>query len=288
MAGFTRTCGLDPRRLGGLFAAREEAIFGGGETTRQALQQFRSHGDWTRSGRSRASNGALMRIAPVLLPHLARPSALLWTDTLAAAHLTHDDELSNSSCIALVDLLWRLIGAARAPDQAWWLAHWIEVNAAVGSSARYAARNAHPPGFDGTINELLTTHVRPALAHDLAVEEAGEIWHSGAYLLETVPSVVYILSRHGHDPRTAIEQAVNGTRDNDTVAAIVGAAVGALHGARALPDEWVEALLGRTSHHDDGQVFRLLQTAGQTFGYGVGDTLRRRMAGTRAAPGGFG
>jgi len=33
---------------------------------------------------------------------------------------------------------------------------------------------------------------------------------------------LYILARHGHDPRAAIEEAVNGTRDNDTIAAIVG------------------------------------------------------------------
>ena len=34
----------------------------------------------------------------------------------------------------------------------------------------------------------------------------------------------------------AIVRAVNDTRDNDTIAAIVGAAVGALHGKSALPD----------------------------------------------------
>lgn len=138
----------------------------------------------------------------------------------------------------------------------------------------YAARNEHPPGFDGSMNEMLENYTKPALAQDLPIEEAGDIWHSGAYLLETVPSVLYILVRHGHNPREAIEQAVNGTRDNDTVAAIVGAAVGALHGAKALPDEWINDLLGRTGSEDDGQVFRLLAAAGERFGYGVTPALR--------------
>jgi len=40
---------------------------------------------------------------------------------------------------------------------------------------------------------------------------------------------------------------VNDTRDNDTVAAIVGAAVGALHGKSALPARWIRNLLGRTN-----------------------------------------
>ena len=257
--------GLDPARLGELFVSRRHAIFHGGQTTREALDKLQREGDWTRSGCSRSTNGALMRIAPILLPHVLQPSPALWTDTLAAAHLTHDDALSNSSCLALVDLLWRLLGASEVPQRDWWLSHWIEVDTDIGSR-------------EGRIKELLTGFVRPALAQDLQVEEAGEIWHSGMDLLQTVPSVLYILARHGHGARAAIEAAVNGTRDNDTIAALVGAAVGALHGARALPQEWVDGLLGRTRSDDDGQVFRLLAAAGEAFGYGVSEWLRRRLA----------
>ena len=46
--------------------------------------------------------------------------------------------------------------------------------------------------------------------------------------------------------------------DNDTIAAIVGAAVGALHGEAALPKRWRDNLLGRTMEADDGRVFDLL------------------------------
>jgi ADP-ribosylglycohydrolase len=71
--------------------------------------------------------------------------------------------------------------------------------------------------------------------------------------------------RHGHDPEEAIVRAVNDTRDNDTVAAIVGAAVGALHGADALPRRWREGLLGRTRFDDDGHVFELIEEARRAF-----------------------
>ena len=54
-------------------------------------------------------------------------------------------------------------------------------------------------------------------------------------VMETIPSVLYILARHGNDPEEAIVRAVNDTRDNDTVAAIVGAAVGAPRCAPAAP-----------------------------------------------------
>lgn len=76
-----------------------------------------------------------------------------------------------------------------------------------------------------------------------------------------MPSVTLILARHGHDPEEAIVRAVNDTKDNDTVGAIVGAAVGALHGRRALPRRWIDGLLGRTTESDDGRVFELIEMA---------------------------
>ena len=89
--------------------------------------------------------------------------------------------------------------------------------------------------------------------------------HSGAYLLETVPCVVCLLSQHGADPEEAIVRAVNDTKDNDTIAAIVGAAVGMLHGAKALPRRWREGLTGRTSTDDDGRMFELIGMARARF-----------------------
>ena len=84
-------------------------------------------------------------------------------------------------------------------------------------------------------------------------------------MLETVPSVIYILMRHGHDPEEAILRAVNDTKDNDTTAAIVGAAVGALHGKNSIPEKWLRNLSGRTTDSDDGRVFDLIETAKRKF-----------------------
>ena len=58
---------------------------------------------------------------------------------------------------------------------------------------------------------------------------------------------------------------MNDTCDNDTIAAIVGAAVGALHGASALPRRWIDGLTGRTSWKDDGEMFRILAAAKARF-----------------------
>ncbi|HTP28746.1 MAG TPA: ADP-ribosylglycohydrolase family protein, partial [Anaeromyxobacteraceae bacterium] len=91
---------------------------------------------------------------------------------------------------------------------------------------------------------------------------------------ETVPCVLLVLERHGNDPTEAIVRAVNDTRDNDTVAAVVGAAVGALHGLDAIPSRWREGLLGRTSASDDGRIWELVERARKAWGI-----ARRRSAG---------
>jgi ADP-ribosylglycohydrolase len=75
-----------------------------------------------------------------------------------------------------------------------------------------------------------------------------------AVVIETVPGVA-------QDPEAAIVQAINDTWDNDTIAAVVGAPMGALHGEDALPRRWRDGLLGRTSYDDDGHISRLLDRA---------------------------
>jgi ADP-ribosyl-[dinitrogen reductase] hydrolase len=88
-----------------------------------------------------------------------------------------------------------------------------------------------------------------------SVVEDGNQWCSGAFLLETVPTVLHVLARHGHDSAVAMVRAVNDTRDNDTIAAIVGASLGALHGYTALPERWRAGLLGRTEESYAGRHF---------------------------------
>jgi ADP-ribosyl-[dinitrogen reductase] hydrolase len=271
--------GLDPVCLGSVFCSRK--IYGIGQSVKRFQRNRQAGGQWFEWGEPSAGNGALMRIAPVLLPHLRTPSRNLWGDTLIAAHLTHDDLLSNSSCVAMVSMLWQLLGMHLAPEKRWWIDTWLatcEPLTAGRPDGQFKPRTDYPRNFRGCMEDMVTQHVRPALDQDLAVAAAGDIWHSGAYLLETVPAVLYVLSRHGHDPVEAILQAVNHTRDNDTCAAIVGAAVGALHGANALPEAWIDGLLGRTGADDDGQVFRLLAQAGDRYGHGVSSRVRSRAA----------
>jgi len=73
------------------------------------------------------------------------------------------------------------------------------------------------------------------------------------------------LEKYAADPEECIVRAVNDTKDSDTIASIVGAAVGALHGRKALPKRWIDKLVGRTRTDDDGHVFELLDQARHPF-----------------------
>lgn len=249
--------GLDPEALLREFSSHQ--VFGIGGTVRGALRRFaRGHRNWREAGLDSAGNGALMRIAPVLIPHLNTPTSGLWVDTALATMITHNDRAAIASSVAFIALLWELMSRSGAPESEWWIDTVIDsLRAVEGSSGQYRTRTPHVT-YDGPLWRFTEEQVRSALARSAATAEACNHWYSGAYLLETVPSLLYILCRHGHDPEQAILRAVNDTRDSDSLGAMVGAAVGALHGRKSLPDRWIQSLPGRTESSDDGAIFRLL------------------------------
>jgi ADP-ribosylglycohydrolase len=251
---------LDPEDLSARFASRQ--IFGLGQSVRKFLRN-REQGvsPWYRCGAESAGNGALMRIAPVVLLHPEGPSAALWLDTALASIVTHRDACSVASCVAFTDLLARLLRLPAPPTAEWISATFLATLRLVCTDHPYRARGGRFADRESSFPDYVEFALHEATRNRWSTRQACDAWHSGAYLLETVPSVLWILAHHAHDPEEAIVRAVNDTYDNDTVAAIVGAAVGALHGERALPERWRWNLLGRTQDGDDGQVARLIGAA---------------------------
>ena len=103
---------------------RRERIFGLGGTMREPFRRQKAGARWYEAGprENAAGNGALMRIAPVLLPHLRSGTPALWADLAIAGMLTHNDRASNAACVAFVHLLWETLRRTGAPDPDWWLA----------------------------------------------------------------------------------------------------------------------------------------------------------------------
>jgi ADP-ribosylglycohydrolase len=258
--------GLVPDKLAEIFSTSQ--IFGIGNTVRRFVMNMRSGTTWYEAGpQSEASgNGALMRIAPILVPHLKSGGTGLWADTALCAMITHNDRTSTASCLAFVLMLWELLDKNKNPDDTWWANRFTEISGPLEGEVKLRSTpNPHMDDFEGSLTDYCSEYVVEAIESGTDYETVIDSWYSGAYLLETVPAALLILSRFGHDPEEAIVRAVNDTWDNDTIAAIVGAAVGALHGKSALPDRWVDNLTGRTKASDDGKIFELIEKSRTEF-----------------------
>jgi ADP-ribosylglycohydrolase len=216
--------------------------------------------DWRRSSQHSAGNGALMRIAPVVVLHTADGNPDLWVDAVLGTAVTHNDRAAIASSIAFVGILAELLSMTAPPAPEWWIDTFVQRARPIEGDATVYKPRAHRPANSGPLWKLVDEEVRHSLP-SRRIEADGE-WYSGAYLLETVPAVLRILMHYGANPEEAIVRAVNDTKDNDTIAAIVGAAVGVLHGASALPQQWRDGLLGRVvADVDDRKIFELLEKA---------------------------
>ncbi len=241
-------------------------IYGIGSTVKRFINNYKAGRAWYESGPHSAGNGAIMRIAPVILPHLANPSPRLWADTAVCASITHNDAASNAACIAWIDLLWNALHMTSAPDPLFWPSRYVAVagqvegnpNCDAARAPAYRSRSPHYSDWQGTLTGFVSATLPAMYASRLGVVDACNRIQSGAYLLETIPCVLYILMNHAHDPVEAVVRAVNDTWDNDTIAGLVGSMVGAIHGLSAFPRPWVYSLLGRTRADDDGHLFRLV------------------------------
>jgi ADP-ribosyl-[dinitrogen reductase] hydrolase len=255
--------GFEPARTAERFTY--DQIYGIGDSVRTFLWNYKSGMPWYECGPESAGNGALMRIASMLIPHLRTGTAELWADAALSAMITHNDSASNAACVAFVWMLWDLLQMDRPPEPDWWLHTYVDTARTLETGQAYQPRGGSYTSYSGPLWRFAEERVGEAHLLGLSTLDACNAWHSGAYLLETVPGVLYILMCYGDQPEEAIIRAVNDTRDNDTIAAIVGAAVGALHGIERLPGRWVSGLLGRTGADDDGQVCRLLDWARSVF-----------------------
>ena len=256
---------INPDRLGNALASGQ--IFGLGSTVRAFLAARADARHWLDAAQESAGNGALMRIAPVILPHLASGGPELWRDVVVAGAVTHNDYASNAACGAFAGVLLDAMAAKPPVWPRFWLDAFVDrARILEGTVPRYVSRVPGREHARVRMWEFVQSNVEQALRPGVQARDACDSWYSGAFLLETVPSALYILERHGNDPEEAIVRAVNDTKDNDTVAAIVGAAVGALHGVDALPPRWRAGLLGRTGVSDDGRVQQLVELARVRWG----------------------
>lgn len=172
-----------------------------------------------------AGNGAPMRTAPVALAYLADPEGLSEA-AVGIAKLTHFDKTNGEACVlwchairhaVLTGTLDVRVGLGQLPAEvrdSW--AEWL------GQAERSRPRDFGNNGW--------------------VVEALQGAWSA----IATTP--VPAEDRAGH-LRMALEAAVRGGNDTDTVAAIAGGLLGAAYGVAAVPSEWQPLLHGWPDLH---------------------------------------
>jgi ADP-ribosylglycohydrolase len=246
-----------PWELARIFASHR--ISGMGRTVKEFLRNYRERGlPWYRTGVKRPSNGALMRISPVIIPNLKTKENYL-VDAVLDTLITHNEPLAIASSVAFADMLWNVINSNGRIDAKRIIERFALVISKLTGDKKYKTRERAKVRYEGPASEFIRDQVYYALDRGLSVQELSKTIGSGGYLLETVPNALFIFVRYLNDPQRGIIEAVNFTKDSDTIASIVASAFGALYGRQAFREEWVRQLPGKLlKHGQDGEVFQLL------------------------------
>lgn len=169
------------------------------------------------ASRTSQANGALMRLSPLAIWGHALPAEHLAGYAVADARLSHP----HPTCLAANAVVAVALGAAIRegldPEATWAVAvqqAQIEGDPAV-TERLHAARLGPPDGADGP--------------------------HQGWVLVALQNAFHQLLSAPSVEDGLARTIALGG--DTDTNAAIAGALLGAVHGARSLPAQWVDRVL---------------------------------------------
>lgn len=89
--------GLNPDNLARKFC--KDHIIGIGGTVKGFIKNYKDrHLPWYDAGLDSLGNGALMRIAPVVLPYLHSPGSSLYADAALDTMITHNAFANNASC----------------------------------------------------------------------------------------------------------------------------------------------------------------------------------------------
>ena len=171
-------------------------------------------------------NGSLMRTAPIALAYLDDPTGLVQAATAVSALTHHDPEAGEACAIWCLAIRHGVLhGTFNGLRDA--LGHLPEDRAKVWAGRLDQAETSTPADFDR--NGWVVQALQGAWS---AITTTGT---SEALAAERFPA---------EHLRRALEAAVRGGNDTDTVAAITGALLGARWGASAIPSAWRRILHG--------------------------------------------
>jgi len=198
-----------------------------GPSTRRALEALAAGFGPESSGRTGATNGAAMRIAPVGIA--VPPGPALFVAVERASRLTHNTSVAMAGAFAVAAAVSHGVGGGGLAGA---------IQAAI-TAAEIGAERGQP--FVGT--SLLLKRLR-RLPGDLAkvspssvMDYVNDVTGTSMVSEESVPAALAFALAGGTDGWLALRMAASAGGDCDTVAAMAGAVLGACLGMKAFPEE---------------------------------------------------
>lgn len=223
------------KRIRGIGHATKESV----KSYKALFKKYEKHA-WVYSAVESAGNGALMRLSAVLVPHFIGLSDPLVGNGVLLTRITYNDRLALSSVGAFSVMLYELVTSSRPPEKEWWVEKYAEIARELEGdetlySPRFGVLSHRGPGW-----EFVEKAIEYAEKKGMSLIEFSKSVGSGAYLLETVPFVLYSMMEYSHKPYECLGRAVTDSKDSDTIGAIVGYLLGAMYGIKAFPPHLLE------------------------------------------------
>ncbi len=204
-----------------------------GPSTRRALELVADGVSTELTGRTGATNGAAMRVAPVGVAFRPAPLGHLVDAVVQTGHVTHNTTVAIAGASAVAAAVSTGIEGGDVAGA---------LGCAVAAARLGAERGHYFAGADVAARiewALALVHGRDhAEALDLVYRLVG----TGLATNEAVPAALAVCAMAPQDPWLVCRLAASLGGDCDTVAAIAGAVMGACHGAAQFPAAAVAAL----------------------------------------------
>ena len=168
------------------------------------------------SGVMSAGNGAAMRAA-ILGSFFSDRPADRETFGRALAEVTHRDPRAIEGALYVAELAAACVSAPKDSDPA-------------GCQAK-----ARPIVTDDQLGAAIDRGAELARL-GAVTEEAARACGTSGFVVHTLAFATFLFLKFGHDPMTALTEAIGSGGDTDSIGAILGGWLGALHGESALPD----------------------------------------------------
>jgi ADP-ribosyl-[dinitrogen reductase] hydrolase len=213
----------NPKDIGNTTRVALEALAGGTPPLESGAVALKERG-----AEGAASNGAVMRCAPIALRFRREPERLVRA-SLDSARVTHAEDRAAWGTVAVNQAIVHLLDGGLIAD------------------APLAA-----------VEGVASDEVREMVL--AAADRERDAIRTGGFVLETLAGSFWSLL-HGASAREAIELAVAFGEDADSTGAVTGALAGAAYGASALPRTWVDHVQFRDRL--EAEAVRLLALSGQ-------------------------